>query len=86
MHGYCSRLSAFYTTSALVRLPVLLRFFRLAPLALRCLYSPDSLRAAAREDNFLRDLVAENRKDQFAGSWLYLRGLAQIRRADTRSC
>jgi hypothetical protein len=77
---------AFNTTSALVRLPVLLRFVRLASLALRCLYSPDRLQTAAREDIFLRDLVAKNRRDQIAGSWLYLHGPAQIRRADTRSC
>jgi hypothetical protein len=72
--------------SVLVRLPMLLSFVLLAPLALRSLYSPDSLRMAAKEDNFPRDLVAKNRRGQTAGSWLYPHGQARIRHADTHSC
>lgn len=82
----CSSWSMLDWVSALVRLPVLLSFVLLAPLALRSLYSPDSLQMAAREDNFPRDLMAKNRRYQTAGSWLYPYGQARIRRADIRSC
>ena len=40
---------------------------RLAPRALRDLYSSDSLRVATLEDDFPRDLLAENRRGLLAG-------------------
>jgi len=55
---------------------------RLAPRALRDLYSPDSLRVATLEDDFPRDLLAENRRGMAAGPWLYLRGRFRSWRAD----
>lgn len=74
MRGYGSGLTAFYTASVLARPSTAVDLIRLAPRALRDLYSPDSLRVATLEDDFPRDLLAENRRGLLAGPWLYLRG------------
>jgi hypothetical protein len=86
IHGYWRGLSAFSTTSVLVNVPVQLRFVRLAHLALRSLYTPDSLQMALREKYYLRNLTVKNYRGQIAGSWLYLDSPAQTLRADTHSC
>ena len=74
MRGYGSGLTAFYTASVLARPSTAVDLIRLAPRALRDLYSSDSLRVATLEDDFPRDLLAENRRGLLAGPWLYLRG------------
>ena len=82
MRGYGSGLTAFYTASVLARPSTIVDLIRLAPRALRDLYSSDSLRVATLEDEFPRDLLAENRRGLIAGPWLYLRGRVQNRRGD----
>ena len=82
MRGYGSGLTAFYTASVLARPSTIVDLIRLAPRALRDLYSSDSLRVATLEDDFPRDLLAENRRGLIAGPWLYLRGRVQNRRGD----
>jgi glycosyltransferase involved in cell wall biosynthesis len=85
MRGYGSGLTAFYTASVLARPSTMVELIRLAPCALRDLYSSDSLRVATLEDDFPRDLLAENRRGLIAGPWLYLRGRVQNRREDRRN-
>ena len=85
MRGYGSGLTAFYTASVLARPSTIVDLIRLAPRALRDLYSSDSLRVATLEDDFPRDLLAENRRGLIAGPWLYLRGRVQNRRGDRRN-
>jgi glycosyltransferase involved in cell wall biosynthesis len=82
MRGYGSGLTAFYTASVLARPSTIVDLIRLAPRALRDLYSSDSLRLATLEDDFPRDLLAENRRGLIAGPWLYLRGRVQNWRGD----
>ena len=82
MRGYGSGLTAFYTASVLAKPSTIVDLIRLAPRALRDLYSSDSLRVATLEDDFPRDLLAENRRGLIAGPWLYLRGRVQNRRGD----
>jgi GT2 family glycosyltransferase len=82
MRGYGAGLTAFYTASVLSGPSTIVELLRLAPRALRDLYSPDSLRVATLEDDFPRDLLAENRRGMVAGPWLYLRGRFRSWRAD----
>ncbi len=85
MRGYGSGLTAFYTASVLARPSTLADLIRLAPRALRDLYSADSLRVATLEDDFPRDLLTENRRGMAAGPWLYLRGRIKNWRTDRRN-
>ena len=80
MRGYGSGLTAFYTASVLGRPSAAIDLIRLFPQALRDIYSSDSLRVATLEDDFPRDLLAENRRGMAAGPWLYLLGRIQGRR------
>jgi GT2 family glycosyltransferase len=84
MRGYGSGLTAFYTASVLARPSTTVDLARLAPRALRDLYSSDSLRVATLKDDFPRDLLAENRRGMIIGPWLYLRGRVQSGREDRR--
>jgi GT2 family glycosyltransferase len=77
MRGYGSGLTAFYTASVLGRPSAAIDLIRLAPRALRDIYSSDSLRVATLEDDFPRDLLAENRRGMAMGPWLYLLGRIQ---------
>jgi glycosyltransferase involved in cell wall biosynthesis len=86
MRGNGSGLTAFYTASVLARPSTTVDLVRLAPRALRDLCSSDSLRVATLEDDFPRDLLAENRRGMVAGPWLYVRGRVQNWRADRRDC
>jgi GT2 family glycosyltransferase len=74
IRGYGSGLTGFYTASVLARPSTAISLCRLAPRALLDLFSPDSLRVATLEDDFPRDLLAENRRGLAAGPWLYMRG------------
>jgi glycosyltransferase involved in cell wall biosynthesis len=85
MRGYGSGLTAFYTASVLARPSTMVDLIRLAPRALRDLYSCDGPRLATLEDDFPRDLLAENRRGLLAGPWLYLRGRVQDKRGDRRN-
>lgn len=85
MRGYGSGLTGVYTASVLARPSTMVDLVRLAPRALRDLYSSDSLRVATLEDDFPRGLLAENRRGLITGPWLYLRGRAQNWRAERRS-
>lgn len=85
LRGYGSGLTAFYTASVLAKPSTIVDLIRLAPRALRDIYSSDSLRMATLEDDFPRDLLADNRRGMIAGPWLYLRGRAQNRRWDRRN-
>lgn len=82
MRGYGSGLTAFYTASVLAKPSAAASLLRLAPRALRDIFSSDSLRVATLEADFPRDLLAENRRGMVAGPWLYLRGKMQARRVD----
>ena len=82
MRGYGAGLTAFYTAAVLSGPSTMLELARLAPRALRDLTSPDSLRVATLEDDFPRDLLAQNRRGMAAGPWLYLRGRFRNWRAD----
>ena len=82
MRGYGSGLTAFYTGSILAKPSTIVELVRLAPRALRDLYSPDSLRVATLGDDFPRNLLADNRRGMIIGPWLYLRGRIRTRRAD----
>ena len=84
MRGYGSGLTGVYTASVLARPSTIVDLVRLAPRALRDLYSSDSLRVATLEDDFPRGLLAENRRGLIAGPWLYLRGRIQNWRAERR--
>ena len=84
MRGYGSGLTAFYTASVLARPLTALSLIRLAPRALRDVFSSTSLRVATLEDDFPRDLLAENRRGMAAGPWLYMRGRARGRPANHR--
>jgi GT2 family glycosyltransferase len=84
MRGYGAGLTAFYTAAVLSGPSTVLELARLAPRALHDLFSPDSLRVATLEDDFPRDLLAENRRGMAAGPWLYLRGRFRNWRADRR--
>lgn len=84
MRGYGSGLTAFYAALVLARPSIAASLVRLAPRALHDVYSSDSLRVATLEDDFPRDLLAENRRGMAAGPWLYLRGIIQGWRADGR--
>jgi glycosyltransferase involved in cell wall biosynthesis len=84
MRGYGSGLTAFYAASVLARPSTTVDLVRLAPRALRDLYSANSLRVATLEDDFPRDLLAENRRGLITGPWLYLRGRVQNWRAHRR--
>lgn len=77
LRGYGSGLTAFYTASVLGRPSTAIGLIRLAPRALRDIYSSDSLRVATLEDDFPRDLLAENRRGMAMGPWLYLLGRIQ---------
>jgi glycosyltransferase involved in cell wall biosynthesis len=81
MRGYGSGLTAFYTASVLARPSAAASLVCLAPRALRDVISSGSLRVATLEDDFPRDLLAENRRGMVAGPWLYLRGKMQVWRA-----
>jgi glycosyltransferase involved in cell wall biosynthesis len=81
MRGYGSGLTAFYTASVLARPSAAASLVFLAPRALRDVFSSDSLRVATLEDDFPRELLAENRRGMLAGPWLYLRGKMQVWRA-----
>jgi glycosyltransferase involved in cell wall biosynthesis len=85
MRAYGSGLTAFYTASVLAKPSTAVDLVRLAPRALRDLYSSDSLRVATLEGDFPHDLLAENRRGLIAGPWLYLRGRVQSRRVDRRN-
>lgn len=85
MRGYGSGLTAFYAASVLARPSTTVDLVRLAPRALRDLFSSGSLRVATLEDDFPRDLLAENRRGLIAGPWLYLHGRVQSRRMDRRT-
>jgi glycosyltransferase involved in cell wall biosynthesis len=78
MRGYGSGLTAFYTAMVLARPSAAASLVRLTPRALRDVFSSDSLRVATLEDDFPRDLLAENRRGMVAGPWLYLRGKLQV--------
>jgi hypothetical protein len=84
MRGYGSGLTAFYTASVLAKPSTIVDLVRLAPRALRDLYSSDSPRVATLGDDFPRDLLKENRRGMVAGPWLYLRGRARSWRAECR--
>jgi len=77
MRGYGTGLTAFYAAAVLGRPSVAVSLVRLAPRALRDVFSSDSLRVATLQDDFPRDLLAENRRGMAVGPWLYLRGRAQ---------
>ena len=85
MRGYGTGLTAFYAASVLARPSTTVDLVRLAPRALRDLFSSGSLRVATLEDDFPRDLLAENRRGLIAGPWLYLYGRVQSRRMDRRT-
>jgi cellulose synthase/poly-beta-1,6-N-acetylglucosamine synthase-like glycosyltransferase len=85
MRGYGAGLTAFYTASVLSGPATVVELLRLAPRALRDLYSPDSLLVATLADDFPRDLLAENRRGMAAGPLLYLRGRVRNWRADRHS-
>ena len=82
MRGYGSGLTAFYTAMVLARPSTAVSLVCLAPRALHDVFSSDSLRVATLEDDFPRDLLAENRRGMAAGPWLYLRGRIQHWRTD----
>lgn len=84
MRGYGSGLTAFYTASVLARPSAAASLVCLAPRALRDVFSSGSLRVATLEDDFPRDLLAENRRGMVAGPWLYLRGKMQAWHAGRR--
>lgn len=84
MRGYGSGLTAFYTAMVLTKPSTVVSLIRLAPQALRDIYASDSLRVATLEDDFPRELLAENRRGMAAGPWLYLRGRFQHWRTDGR--
>jgi GT2 family glycosyltransferase len=81
MRGYGAGLTAFYTASVLTRPSTAVDLIRLAPRALRDLYSSDSPRVATLERDFPQHLLTEHRRGMIAGPWLYLRGRVQSRRA-----
>ena len=82
MRGYGSGLTAFYTAMVLARPSTALSLLGLAPRALRDIYASDSLRVATLENDFPRELLAENRRGMATGPWLYLRGRVQSWRTD----
>ena len=82
MRGYGAGLTGFYTALVLGRPSTVVDLIRLAPRALRDIYSSASLRVATLEDDFPRDLLAENRRGMAVGPWLYLCGRIQGWRAD----
>jgi glycosyltransferase involved in cell wall biosynthesis len=81
MRGYGSGLTAFYTASIMQRPSTITTLVRLAPRALHDLLSSDSLRVSTLEDDFPRELLAENRRGMLAGPLLYLKGRILERRA-----
>lgn len=84
MRGYGVGLTAFYTAEVLGRPATALELIRIAPRALRDLYSSDSIRVATIEDDFPRELLAENRRGMALGPWLYLRSRIRNWRTDRR--
>jgi glycosyltransferase involved in cell wall biosynthesis len=74
MRGYGVGLTAFYTALIVTRPLTLLELARLAPKAVRDLYSPDSLRVATLGDDFPSELLADNRRGMLSGPWSYVRG------------
>lgn len=82
MRGYGSGLTAFYTASVLAKPSTVIDLVRLAPRALRDLFSSDGLRVATLEDDFPQELLAENRRGLVTGPWLYVRGRWQNHRMD----
>ena len=81
MRGYGAGLAAFYTAEVFSRPSTVLDLLRLAPRALRDVYSRDSPRVATVEEDFPRILLAQNRREMVVGPWLYLRGRIQNWRA-----
>jgi hypothetical protein len=73
---------AFHTASVPARPPMIVDLIRVAPRALRDLYSSDILRSATLEDYSPYGPLVENPRRLLAGPWLHLRGRIRNQRGE----